>query len=118
MHAAGRERDYWTPKSYEGGAFNKRFLLALAEHFEREGPKVIERVARDQPAAYLKICALMVPKKLRLEQKTVGGAVDRRAARCGDQRLQEMLDERAGDDAKVIEGTAEGTALRAPTDRV
>jgi hypothetical protein len=34
VHAAGRERDYWTPKSYEGGAFNKRFLLALARPYQ------------------------------------------------------------------------------------
>jgi hypothetical protein len=28
VHAAGRERNCWTPKNYDGGAFNKRFLLA------------------------------------------------------------------------------------------
>ena len=31
--------------------FNKAFLKALADHFRREGAKVIERVAKNQPAA-------------------------------------------------------------------
>ena len=31
--------------------FNKAFLEALADHFGREGAKVIERVAKNQPAA-------------------------------------------------------------------
>jgi len=39
--------------------FNKAFLEALADHFRWEGAKVIERVAKNQPAAYLKICALL-----------------------------------------------------------
>ena len=39
MHAAGRERNCWTPKNYDGGTFNKRFLLALYQiiaHRRRE----------------------------------------------------------------------------------
>jgi hypothetical protein len=47
--------------------FNKAFLEALADHFRREGAKVIERVAKNQPAAYLKICALLVPKYFKVE---------------------------------------------------
>jgi len=47
--------------------FNKAFLEALADHFRREGPKVIERVAKNQPAAYSKICALLVPKCFKIE---------------------------------------------------
>ena len=43
-------------------AFNKRFLLALAEHFEREGAKVIAKVAKDQPAAYMKILRQEIPR--------------------------------------------------------
>jgi hypothetical protein len=36
VHAAGRERDYWTPKNYDRGAFSKRFLLALDRLFPRK----------------------------------------------------------------------------------
>jgi predicted transcriptional regulator len=52
--------------------FNKAFLEALADHFRREGAKVIERVAKNQPAAYLKICALLVPKEFKV-QYSAGG---------------------------------------------
>ena len=51
---------------------NKRFLLTLAEHFEREGPKVIAKVAKEQPAAYLKTCAMLVPKEMKVEPSDVG----------------------------------------------
>ena len=47
--------------------FNKAFLEALADHFRREGAKVMERVAKNQPAAYLKICTLLVPKYFKVE---------------------------------------------------
>jgi hypothetical protein len=39
VHAAGRERNCWIPKNYDGGAFNRRFLLALYQiiaHRRRE----------------------------------------------------------------------------------
>jgi hypothetical protein len=45
---------------------NKRFLLTIAEHFEQEA-KVIAKVAKEQPAAYLKICAMLVPKEMKVE---------------------------------------------------
>src|SRR5215510_3217503 len=58
-------------------SFNKDFLLALAEHFQREGPKVIAKVAKEQPAAYLKICALLVPKEFKVERSAgVKGMTD------------------------------------------
>ena len=47
--------------------FDKAFLEALADHFRRGGAKVIERVAKNQPAGYLKICALLVPKYFKVE---------------------------------------------------
>ena len=59
--------------------FNKAFLVALADHFRREGTKVIERVAKNQPAAYLKICALLVPKDFKVEVK--GQPMPRRATK-------------------------------------
>jgi hypothetical protein len=40
-------------------AFNKRFLLDLAEDWQQHGREVFKRVS---PAAYLKVCALLVPR--------------------------------------------------------
>jgi hypothetical protein len=49
-------------------SFNKYFPLALAADFKRHGPQAIEKVRKTQPAAYMKICALLVPKEMKLEQ--------------------------------------------------
>src|SRR4029453_16814197 len=46
---------------------NQEFMQALLLNFRHEGKKAIEKVARNQPAAYLKILALLVPRELKLE---------------------------------------------------
>ena len=55
-------------------SFNKDFLLALAADFKKHGAAAIEKVREQQPAAYMKICALLVPKEMRLEHS--GGVKD------------------------------------------
>jgi hypothetical protein len=42
---------------------NQEFMQALLLNFRHEGKKAIEKVARNQPAAYLKILALLVPRE-------------------------------------------------------
>ena len=48
-------------------SFNKDFLLALAADFKKHGAAAIEKVRKQQPAAYMKICALLVPREMKLE---------------------------------------------------
>ena len=48
-------------------AFNKRFLLDLAEDWQQHGREVFKRVRRESPAAYLKVCAMLVPREMKLE---------------------------------------------------
>src|SRR5262249_37365737 len=48
-------------------AFNKRFLLDLAEDWQQHGREVFKRVRRESPAAYLKACAMLVPREMKLE---------------------------------------------------
>src|SRR5262249_24873861 len=50
-------------------SLNKDFLLAFSDHFKREGPKVIAKVARQQPAAYLKALVMLVPKEMKVEHQ-------------------------------------------------
>jgi hypothetical protein len=47
--------------------FNKAFLEALAKDFQEGGAQAIAKVRKEQPAAYMKICALLVLKELKLE---------------------------------------------------
>ena len=88
-------------------SFNKDFLLALAADFKKHGAAAIEKVREQQPAAYMKICAPLVPREMKLEHS--GGVKD-----LTDEELEQaiaaikaMLAAQAGEAAKVIEGEAE-----------
>ena len=48
-------------------SFNKDFLLALAADFKKHGAAAIEKVRKTQPAVYMKICALLVPREMQIE---------------------------------------------------
>ena len=97
-------------------AFNKRFLLDLAEDWQQHGREVFKRVRRESPAAYLKVCAMLVPKELRLEHAT--SAVKQLTDEELEQTIQAiraMLATQA-EKTKIIETTAELTALLGPTE--
>ena len=99
-------------------SFNKDFLLALAADFKKHGAAAIEKVRKTQPAAYMKICALLVPREMQIERS---GTIKQ----MSDEQIEEaiaairaMLDVRADDAAKVIEGEAEVVpSLPAPARR-
>jgi hypothetical protein len=48
--------------------FNKAFLEALAKDFQEGGAQAIAKVRKEQPAAYMKVCALLVPTAQPVEQ--------------------------------------------------
>ena len=88
-------------------SFNKDFLLALAADFKKHGAAAIEKVREQQPAAYMKICALLVPREMKLEHS--GGVKD-----LTDEEIEQAIAAikawmaaQAGEAAKVIEGEAE-----------
>jgi hypothetical protein len=72
---------------------NKDFLLALGTDFKRHGPQVIEKVRKTQPAAYLKICALLVPREMKLEQS---GGVSAMTDEQLDAALEALRESRVG----------------------
>jgi hypothetical protein len=97
---------------------NGEFIAALLRDFRQGGPKAIERVRRTQPASYMKILALLVPREHKIEHSNVASSLT-------DEQLADMiadLEERiarraAGGDAKLIEGEAvETTALPTPAE--
>ena len=99
-------------------AFNKRFLLDLAEDWQQHGREVFKRVRRESPAAYLKVCAMLVPKEVKLEHSTsaIKAMTDEQIEQAIE-AIQKMLAAQAGEATKVIEGTAEPAALPAPEAR-
>src|SRR6516162_2180772 len=91
-----------------GRSFNKDFLLALAADFKKHGSAAIEKVREQQPAAYMKICALWVPREMQIEHCGGGKAMSDERITAAIEAIEGWLAARsAGDNAKVIEGTAE-----------
>jgi hypothetical protein len=89
-------------------SFNKDFLLALAADFKKHGAAAIEKVRKQQPAAYMKICALLVPREMKLEHSGGVKAMTDEQLERGIELIKEMIAKReAGANAKVIEGKAE-----------
>jgi len=95
-------------------AFNKRFLLDLAEDWQQHGREVFKRVRRESPASYLKVCAMLVPKEMQIEHSGGVKAMTDEEIEQAIEAIQTMLAARAGEVAKVIEGTAEPAAFPAP----
>ena len=93
---------------------NQEFMQALLLNFRHQGKKAIEKVARNQPAAYLKILALLVPREMKVEHSGGVKAMTDEQLEAGIEALQTMLEQRAGESAKLIEGRAEPAALPAP----
>ena len=97
-------------------AFNKRFLLDLAEDWQLHGREVFKRVRRESPAAYLKVCAMLVPKEMKVEHSTsaIKELTDEELEQA-IQAIRAMLAAQA-EKTKIIEATAEPTALPGPTE--
>src|SRR5262245_49128488 len=95
---------------------NQEFMQALLLHFREHGKKAIEKVAREQPASYLKILALLVPRQHKVEcSNSLKNWTDEELER-GIEYIKSMLAAQAAEGAKVIEGTAEPVTLPAPAE--
>jgi hypothetical protein len=88
--------------------FNKAFLEALAADFRKGGPEAIAKVRQQQPAAYMKICALLVPREMKVEHSAAVKAMSDEQLEQGIEAIAAMLAAKdAGANAKVIEGKVE-----------
>src|SRR5262245_40366307 len=89
-------------------SFNKDFLLALAADFKRHGSEAIAKVRKQHPAAYLKVCAHLVPREMKLEHSNSIKEMTTEQIERSIELIKGMLaDLDAGANAKVIEGEAE-----------
>src|SRR5215469_18674670 len=93
---------------------NQEFMQALLLNFRHEGKKAIEKVARNQPGVYLKILASLVPRETKIEHSGGVKAMSDEEIDEAIELIQTMLAARAGEAAKVIEGTAEPASLPVP----
>jgi hypothetical protein len=71
-------------------------------------------VRRTQPAAYLKVLALLVPREHKVEYSNSLKNWTDEELEAGIDLVKQMLESRAAASGAVIEGTAETVALPAP----
>jgi hypothetical protein len=72
-------------------------------------------VMRNQPAVFLKLLVLLVPREMKLEHTGGVKAMTDEQLERSIELIQEMIAKReAGSDAKVIEGVAEPVRTRKP----
>src|SRR5215831_14723242 len=90
-------------------------ICALLRDFSMHGEKAIAKVRRTQPAAYLKILALLVPREHKVEHSNVIKAMTTEQIERSIEFIKEMIAKRdAAANANVIEGEAM-PSLPAPT---
>jgi hypothetical protein len=93
---------------------NGEFIAALLRDFRHGGPAAIAKVRKNQPAAYCKLLTLLCPRDVKVEHSGGVKAMSDEQIEQAIEAIQTMLAARAGEAAKVIEGTAEPAALPAP----
>jgi hypothetical protein len=95
-------------------ALNADTIREMHAAFRRGGRKAIETVMRNQPAVFLKLLVLLVPREMEISHSGTIKAMSDEQIEAAIEAIQGMLAARAGEAAKVIEGTAEPAALPAP----
>jgi hypothetical protein len=84
---------------------NQEFMQALLLHFRQHGKKAIEKVAREQPASYLKILGLLVPREHKVEHSNPLKDLTDEQLEAMIEYIETSLAAQAGGPVKVIEGT-------------
>src|SRR5215813_11605467 len=110
---SGNPRGPYAP-SRERARFGSEFISALLRDFRQGGPAAIAKVRKYQPAAYMKICALVIPKEMKVEHSDGIKAMTDEELDAALEVLRQLIADRAAAADKVIEGTAEPVALPAP----
>jgi hypothetical protein len=84
--------------------------------FRRGGRAAIDKVMKQQPAVFLKLLVLLVPREMRVEHSGGVKAMTAEQLEQGIEAIQVMLAARdAGNHAKMIEAVPEPVALPAPS---
>ena len=93
---------------------NQEFMQALLLHFRQHGKKAIEKVATEQPASYLKILALLVPREHKVEHRNALKELSDEQLEAMVEYLKTSMEAQAGGSLRVIEGTTEPAGATAP----
>src|SRR5262249_17941603 len=95
-------------------ALNKDTILEMHRAFKLGGRKAIEKVMRNQPAGFLKLLVLLVPREMKVENSGGVKAMTDEEIEQAIEAIEDILRRRdAAESAKVIEGVAEPAAPQA-----
>src|SRR5262245_38099105 len=92
---------------------NQEFMQALLLHFRQHGKQAIEKVAREQPASYLKILGLLVPREHKVEHPNLIKELTDEQLEAMIEHIKTSLEAQADGPVKVIEGMIEPTTVPA-----
>jgi hypothetical protein len=96
-------------------ALNADTIREMHAAFRQGGREAIDKVMRTQPAVFLKLLVLLVPRQMTLDHSGGVKAMTDEQLERSLEVIKAMIAERdAGAGAKVIEGVAEPAALPAP----
>ena len=102
-------------------ALNADTIREMHAAFRQGGREAIDKVMRTQPAAFLKLLVLLVPREMKVEHSGGVKAMSDEQLEAGIEAIQAMLAARdAGANAKVIEAAEESPSpgeLEGPTPR-
>ena len=86
---------------------SEEVICALLRDFREHGQKAIAKVRRTQPAAYLKVLVLLVPREHKVEHSNPLKELTDEQLEAMIEYIEASLAAQAGGPAKVIEGTIE-----------
>jgi uncharacterized protein DUF5681 len=86
---------------------SEEVICALLRDFRQHGQKAVARVRQTQPAAYLKILALLVPREHQVEHRNLIKELSDEQLEAMIEYIETSLAAQAGAPAKMIEGTIE-----------
>src|SRR6516165_7739686 len=106
-HATGRWNPGGSPEAARK-ALNKDTILEMHRAFKLGGRKAIEKVMRNQPAAFLKLLVLLVPREMKMEHSGGVKAMTDEQIEGAIAAIEAWMAARmAGEGGKVIEGETE-----------
>ena len=87
-------------------ALNADTIREMHAAFRQGGREAIDKVMRTQPAAFLKLLVLLVPREMKVEHRGGVKAMTDEQLEAGIEAIQAMLDQRAVEGATLIEPAA------------
>jgi hypothetical protein len=88
-------------------ALNLATINGMADAFKKGGKQAIDKVMRNNPAMFLKMLVLLVPRELQVEHTGGIKAMSDEQIERAIEAIEELIAKRqAGGNAKVIEGVA------------